>query len=119
MACNRFLEGVIAGLPIGSVVGYLLRNRPGAAEVEAKDDVAEIEGIGPKIAGLLAARGIVSLSWPAKTRFGDLQRILEAGGPRFRLAEPSTWADQAVLAAASGLAWLRDLRGELLGGRGV
>jgi len=119
MSCKNFLGGVIVGLAIGSFVGLLLWNRAGAAEGEAKDDLTEIEGIGPKIAGLLAASGIGSFSRLAKSRIEDLQRILEVGGPHFRLADPSTWPEQAKFAAVSDWAGLRDLQGQLSRGRKV
>jgi hypothetical protein len=117
MSCKNFLGGVIAGLAIGSIVGLLIWQRTGAAEGEAKDDLTEIEGIGPKIAGLLTANGIGSFSRLAKSRVEDLRRILEAGGPHFRLADPSTWPEQAKFAAASDWAGLRDLHGHLRRGR--
>ena len=117
MSCKNFLGGVIAGLAIGSVVGLLVWNRAGGAEGGAKDDLTEIEGIGPKIAGLLTASGIGSFSRLAKSRIEDLQCILEAGGPHFRLADPASWPEQAKFAAASDWAGLRDLQGQLRGGR--
>ena len=117
MSCKNFLGGVIVGLAIGSFVGLLLWNRTGAAEGEAKDDLTEIEGIGPKIAGLLAANGIGSFFRLAKSSLEDLQRILEVGGPHFRLADPATWPEQAKLAATSDWAGLRDLQGRLRRGR--
>jgi hypothetical protein len=119
MSCKNFLGGVIAGLAIGSIVGLLIWHRTGAAEGESKDDLTEIDGIGPKIAGLLAANGIGSFSRLAKSRLEDLQRILEAGGPHFRLAGPATWPEQAKLAAVSDWVGLRDLQSQLSRGRKV
>lgn len=117
MSCKNFLGGVIVGLAIGGVVGLLIWQRTSAAEGESKDDLTKIEGIGPKIAGLLVANGIGSFSRLAKSRLEDLQRILKAGGPHFRLADPATWADQAKLAALSDWTGLRDLQGQLRRGR--
>ena len=119
MSCKNFLGGVIAGLAIGSIVGLLIWQRAGTAEGESKDDLTEIEGIGPKISGLLAASGIGSFSRLAKSRIEDLQRILEAGGPHFRLADPASWPEQAKFAAVSDWAGLRNLQGQLRGGRRV
>jgi hypothetical protein len=87
--------------------------------VDRRYDLTEIEGIGPKIAGLLAANGIGSFSRLAKSRLGELQRILESGGPHFRLADPASWPEQAKLAAASDWAGLRELQGKLSRGRRV
>jgi hypothetical protein len=119
MSCKDFLCGVIVGLAIGSVVGMLVRQRAGASEGESKDDLTEIEGIGPKIAALLAAHGVGTFSRLAESRIEALQRILEAGGPHFRLADPATWPEQAALAKASDWAGLRDLQGRLQRGRRV
>jgi hypothetical protein len=119
MSCKNFLGGIIVGLAIGSFVGLLFWQRTGAADGEAKDDLTEIEGIGPKIAGLLAANGIGSFSRLAKSRLEDLHRILEAGGPHFRLADPASWPEQAKLAAVSDWVGLRDLQGQLSRGRKV
>jgi hypothetical protein len=117
MSCKNFLGGVIVGLAIGSIVGLFIWQRTGAAEGGSKDDLTEIEGIGPKIAGLLAASGIGCFSRLAKSSLADLQRILEAGGPHFRLADPASWPEQAKLAAASDWVGLRDLQGQLQRGR--
>lgn len=119
MSCRDFWGGVVVGLAIGGVVGLLLWGRPGDAGRDTGDDLTEIEGIGPKIAGLLSANGIGSFSRLAKSRVEDLQRILEEGGPHFRLADPATWAEQAAFAAASDWAGLRDLQGRLRRGRRV
>jgi len=119
MSCKKFLGGVIVGLAIGSVVGLLIWQRAGAVESGSKDDLTEIEGIGPKIAALLTASGIGSFSRLAKSRIEDLQRLLEAGGPHFRLADPATWPEQAKLAAVADWAGLRDLQAHLKRGRRV
>jgi predicted flap endonuclease-1-like 5' DNA nuclease len=63
------------------------------------DEIEAIEGIGPKIAELLRARGIGDFRKIADTPVAELAAILEAAGPRFRLANPTTWPEQAALAA--------------------
>jgi predicted flap endonuclease-1-like 5' DNA nuclease len=67
---------------------------PRAAEVPAPDDLQRIEGIGPKISGLLQAAGIT-------------------------IADPATWPEQARLAAAGRWDELEILQEELKGGRRV
>lgn len=76
-----------------------------------------IEGIGPKIAALLAEHGITDLATLAEAPVERLREILSAGGRRFRLADPATWPEQATL-AASGL-WdaLTELQSRLKAGR--
>jgi predicted flap endonuclease-1-like 5' DNA nuclease len=80
------------------------------------DDLKLIEGIGPKIAGLLAEAGITTFAALAKAKAADLKAVLEAAGPRFRLAKTDTWKEQAKLAAAGKLEELKKLQGKLKGG---
>ncbi|MEL7377549.1 MAG: helix-hairpin-helix domain-containing protein, partial [Bacteroidota bacterium] len=87
-----------------------------AAPKAKKDDLKKIEGIGPKIAGLLNEAGIVTFSDLAKASKAKLAGVLEAAGPRFRLAKPDTWQQQAKLAAAGKDAELAKLQKELKGG---
>lgn len=85
--------------------------------VEA-DDLKAIEGIGPKISQVLRDAGIVTFAQLADTEVDDLQEILEAADPRLgRLADPSTWPDQAALAAEGQWEALGDLQGGLQRGR--
>ena len=83
----------------------------------AADDLKKIEGIGPKIAGLLNDAGIntfVALSKASEKKLAD---VLEAAGARYRLAKPDTWQEQAKLAAAGKYDELKTLQDELKGGR--
>jgi predicted flap endonuclease-1-like 5' DNA nuclease len=89
---------------------------PPATAVEP-DDLKRIEGIGPKIAGILNAQGIVTFAQLAATDVGRLEQILEEAGPRFQLASPETWPQQASLAAAGDWTALASLQDELAGGR--
>jgi predicted flap endonuclease-1-like 5' DNA nuclease len=80
------------------------------------DDLEVIEGIGPKIAGLLKAAGISTFAQLAGADLGRLDEILQSAGLR-RLANPSTWPEQAKLAAAGDWEALEILQGQLKGGR--
>jgi len=88
-----------------------------AAEVvpPQPDDLEIIEGIGPKIAGLLKAAGITTFAQLAEVDLKRLQEILLAAN--LRLADPTTWAEQARLAAAGDWAGLETLQNQLKGGR--
>lgn len=86
-----------------------------APKVKA-DDLKKIEGIGPKIAGLLKADGILSFSDLSKAKLPKLQAVLDAAGPRFKMHQPTTWAQQAKLAAAGKWEELTKLQDELKGG---
>ncbi len=90
---------------------------PAVATPAEPDDLTKIEGIGPKIAGLLQAAGIITFAQLAQTEVGRLQQILTAAGPRFRLADPASWPQQAGLAAAGKWAELEKLQGQLVAGR--
>lgn len=60
-----------------------------------KDNLKQIDGVGPKIESLLQVAGINTFAKLAKTNVKDLQAILDTAGPRFRAQDPSTWRVQA------------------------
>ena len=88
-----------------------------AAKKAAADSLTKIEGIGPKIAGLLNDAGIVTFADLAKANVKILKGILEAAGKRYQMHDPSTWAKQAKLAANGDLEKLAKLQEELKGGK--
>lgn len=93
---------------------------PSAPETEpsapdAADDLTIVEGIGPKIAGVLNDAGIHSFADLAATDVERLSEILAAAN--LRLAAPDTWPEQAGLAAAGDLDGLKALQDQLKGGR--
>jgi predicted flap endonuclease-1-like 5' DNA nuclease len=81
------------------------------------DDLKRIEGIGPKISSVFQAAGITTFAQLAATDADQLRRILKGAG--IRIADPSTWPEQASLAAADKWDALRALQAELKGGRRV
>ncbi len=64
-----------------------------------KDDLKAIEGIGPKIEGLLDNADIKTWEALANASVERIQRILDDAGDRYKLADPGTWPRQARLAA--------------------
>jgi predicted flap endonuclease-1-like 5' DNA nuclease len=81
------------------------------------DDLKVIEGIGPKISGLFQAAGITTFAQLADASVDQLKQIvLDAG---ITIADPTTWPDQAGLAAAGKWDELEVLQDELKGGREV
>ena len=89
-----------------------------AVEAEATpDDLQRIEGIGPKIAGLLQEAGIATFAQLAATDVGRLEQTVRDAG--ITIADPSTWPEQARLASAGKWAELEVLQEELKGGRRV
>lgn len=85
----------------------------------AQDDLKLIEGIGPKIEGLLHEGGITTWQALADAPEEQVQAILDAAGPRYNIHSPATWAKQAALAASGAWEELEKLQDELDGGREV
>jgi len=81
----------VAPIPIAEHESVLVP----ASESLVPDDLKEINGIGPKINGLLEEAGIVTLGQLANAELSVLDVILENAGSRFRLADPDDWAKQA------------------------
>lgn len=86
-------------------------------EAPSREDLTKIEGIGKKIAELLAADGIVSYNDLAKATAKKLSAILEAAGSRYKVHDPATWPKQAKLAASGKWEELKALQAELKGGK--
>ena len=82
------------------------------------DNLRRIEGIGPKISGVLQAAGITTFDQLAATDVSQLRQILTEAGLA-ALADPSTWPEQAGLAAADKWDALEALQDGLKGGRRV
>jgi large subunit ribosomal protein L27 len=91
---------------------------PKAAKATAgADDLKKIEGIGPKIAELLVADGIVTFADLAAASVEKIQAVLDAAGPRYATHNPGTWPKQAALAASGDWDTLKTLQDELNGGK--
>lgn len=91
----------------------LVEEEPAPAVV---DDLKIVEGIGPKIEGILHETGITTFAQLAAAPVSQLEQIVreEAG---IRVAFPDTWPEQARLAAAGSWDALEKLQEELKGGR--
>jgi large subunit ribosomal protein L21 len=83
-------------------------------KVEA-DDLAKIEGIGPKVSKTLNNAGIFSFEDLANAKVEDLQQILADAD--LKMMDPTTWPQQAKLAADGDWDALKKLQDELSGGR--
>jgi predicted flap endonuclease-1-like 5' DNA nuclease len=75
-----------------------------------------IEGIGPKISGLLRENGITTFRILADTPLEELDQILADANLR-RIANPGTWSEQAALAANGEWEKLKQLQDTLKAGR--
>ncbi|MEY3369181.1 MAG: hypothetical protein RI973_2336 [Bacteroidota bacterium] len=91
--------------------------KPKAAAAAKADDLKKIEGIGPKIATLLNEAGIHTFADLAAANADTVRDILEQAGSRYKMHDPTTWAQQAALAAAGEWDALQKLQDELKGGK--
>ncbi|MES2853545.1 MAG: 50S ribosomal protein L21 [Bacteroidota bacterium] len=83
------------------------------------DDLKIIEGVGPKAAEALVEAGITTFSKLAKTSADAVKAILEASESKLSHLDPTTWAQQAQLAADGKMDELKKLQDELNGGKAV
>jgi len=102
VAPTRFSDGI--DYAAARAAGYVL---------SGPDNLEIIEGIGPSIAHLMRSSGVNTFAKLAGMSIAGLQAILDKGGPRFRVANPQTWAEQAALAVANRWADLRRLQDAL------
>ena len=79
------------------------------------DDLKKIEGIGPKIAEVLAEAGITTFAGLAKMERDAIKAILDTVST-LKSKEPKTWPQQAALAADGKWDELKTLQDELMGG---
>ncbi len=88
----------------------------GFAKVK-QNDLKVIEGIGPKIEGLLKEGGIKTWKKLAESQPAEIQVILDAAGSRYTLANPGTWPKQAKMAAEGDWSALKIYQDKLDGGK--
>jgi NADH-quinone oxidoreductase subunit I len=89
-----------------------------AAAPAKPDDLKRIEGIGPKISSILQAAGIKTFAQLADTGVDRIKQILESADPKLlRLADPTSWPQQARLAASGEPDALKQYQEKLKGGR--
>lgn len=124
---ERIVEKVIEK-PVERIVEKVVeRDRPDAAidlaaaraagfDLKGPDDLEIIEGIGPKIAELCHGEGIRTFAQLSRTPTAQIQAMLDRAGPNFRVANPGTWSEQALLAAHNRWEALRALQDVLIAG---
>jgi predicted flap endonuclease-1-like 5' DNA nuclease len=86
-----------------------------ASELVQPDDLTKLEGIGPKINALLQANGFHTFANLAQADVAILRQILVEAG--LRIHDPTTWPEQAALAAAGQWESLSELQARLKAGR--
>ncbi len=75
-----------------------------------------IEGIGPRIAGLLNQHGIRTFAELGDKDVECLRGILKEGRTGYRMADPASWPRQARLAAKRDWVALQVMKEQLVGG---
>jgi predicted flap endonuclease-1-like 5' DNA nuclease len=88
----------------------------GGAPVQ-RDDLKRVEGIGPKIEKMLNDNLIYTWAELAAASVDRLEGILRSGGDRYKMHDPTSWPDQAKLAAQGRWKELEELQDILQGGR--
>ena len=103
---------VVAAAPVAAFVAPVI-----AAISTKPDDLKVVEGIGPKIEGLLNDAGIYTFAELANTASERIKEILVAAGPRFQMHDPGTWPQQSAMARDGKLDELKKWQDELNKGK--
>ena len=82
-----------------------------------QDDLKIVEGIGPKIEELYHQAGIKTWKQLSETPESKSQEILDNGGDRFKIHNPSTWAKQAEMCYLGQWSELKAWQDSLDGGK--
>jgi small subunit ribosomal protein S1 len=113
------VEEVVAETSAEEVVEEAVAKTPvedSTDEVKA-DDLKKIEGIGPKIQQILRDAGIGTFEKLSSSDVDQIREILLAAGSRYKMFDPTTWPEQAKLAAAGDWDALKELQDSLQGGK--
>jgi len=104
-------------------VKKVIKSKPKKAAASKKtsskpDNLTKIEGIGPKLAGILKEAGLETFKQLSKAKADKISEILiEAGGNKYKRFDPTTWPDQSKLAAEDKWDELNKWQDEMKGGR--
>ena len=90
---------------------------PKKAKAAKADDLTVIEGVGPKIAEVLAKAGVGSYAELAGKSAEAIKALLVEAGDQFNTAVTDTWPEQAKLAAEGKFDELKKWQDELDGGK--
>lgn len=93
----------------------MLEAEVGAEEPRRPDDLLVIEGIGPRTSTIVTAAGITSFAQLAAADVENLRAALVDAG--IKTVDPSTWPEQARLAADGRWDELQELQGRIKNGR--
>ena len=110
---NYYANRIAADAAGYDAVKHLLKQHYRTAE--GRDRLQALVGIDDKAAELLKDAGIRNFERLAESSIGELTRLLEGAGPRFALANPLSWAEQANAYLAEDWVTLDRLQAELNG----
>ncbi len=110
------LEAEIKRLRSVAPINLAAARAAGFSSIKGEDDLEIVEGIGPKIAEIFHAKGVKTFAQLAAMTPAQIQPMLDAAGPNFRLANPETWPDQADLAARNRWTALKAMQDGLTAG---
>jgi len=96
-------------------VEKILAKKLGFTDI-AIDDLKIVEGIGPQIENLLKAGHIKNWEDLAEAPLERIEKLLEDGGERFKLARPSSWSSQVQYALQQDWIKLKKYQEELMNG---
>lgn len=86
-----------------------------AEAAHGADDLTRLEGIGPKVARVLAGVGITTFAGLVAAQEKTVREALAAAG--YKYMDPSSWPEQAALAAKGDFEALKKMQQGLKGGR--
>ncbi len=84
---------------------------------DTSDNLKIIEGVGPKIEEILQNGGLKSYSQVSDATPDAIRELLLAAGSRYKMHDPTTWPEQAKLAASGEFDKLKELQDSLQGGK--
>jgi predicted flap endonuclease-1-like 5' DNA nuclease len=116
-ACNRKLEDCINQKDKAVAFDAVAARNAFSMKI-TENDLKIVEGIGEKIASILNKRGIVTwlqLSQKSPEAIKDI--LLEDGGPTYKIHEPKTWPEQALMAYEGKWTQLKEYQEQLTAGR--
>lgn len=87
------------------------------AKTDKADKLNKIEGIGPKIAEVLAAGGLDTFAAVAASTPEAIREILDNAEGNFKAHDPATWPMQAQMAADGDWDALKTWQDEHIGGK--
>jgi large subunit ribosomal protein L21 len=112
-------EVKVAAPKAEKLVDVVEEKAPKAKTSKKGDDLTIVEGIGPKAAEALIAGGIATFVQLAAASAEDVKAILDASANKVQHLDPTTWAQQAQLAADGKMDELKTLQDALNGGKAV